>query len=109
MWLVDAVQVEDEMVLGGAGSQTFYHFDGCLVVAFMKSTLNPFDAHISIGLADGFQVLVHHVEDCPEHDIHALALTIFYELGQLISSIGFRMLPSFELYHPSSRTMYSKP
>ena len=101
VWLVDAVQVEDEMVLGGAGSQTFYHFDGCLVVAVHEIHLESLDAHISIGLADGFQVLVHHVEDCPEHDIHALALTIFYELGQLDivyrfqNASLFRVVPSF--------------
>ena len=101
VWLVDAVQVEDEMMLGGAGSQAFHHFDGGLVVAVHKIHLESLDAHISIGLADGFQVLVHHVEDCPEHDIHALALTIFYELRQLDivywfqNTSLFRVVPSF--------------
>ena len=101
VWLVDAVQVEDEMMLGGAGSQTFYHFDGGLVVAVHEIHLESLDAHISIGLADGFQILVHHVEDCPEHDIHALALTIFYELRQLDivywfqNTSLFRVVPSF--------------
>ena len=101
VWLVDAVQVEDEMMLGGAGSQTFHHFDGGLVVAVHKIHLESLDAHIGIGLADGFQVLVHHVEDCPEHDIHALALTIFYELRQLDivywfqNASLFRVVPSF--------------
>ena len=101
MWLVDAVQVEDEMMLGGAGSQTFHHFDGCLVVAVHEIHLESLDAHIGIGLADGFQVLVHHVEDCPEHDVHALALTVFYELRQLDivywfqNASLFRVVPSF--------------
>ena len=101
MWLVDAVQVEDKVMLGGAGSQTFHHFDGCLVVAVHEIHLESLDAHISIGLADGFQVLVHHVEDCPEHDIHALALTVFYELRQLDivywfqNASLFRVVPSF--------------
>ena len=101
VWLVDAVQVEDEMMLGGAGSQAFHHFDGGLVVAVHKIHLESLDAHIGIGLADGFQVLVHHVEDCPEHDIHALALTIFYELRQLDivywfqNASLFRVVPSF--------------
>ena len=89
------------MMLGGAGSQTFHHFDGSLVVAVHEIHLESLDAHISIGLADGFQVLVHHVEDCPEHDIHALALTIFYELRQLDivywfqNASLFRVVPSF--------------
>ena len=101
VWLVDAVQVEDEMMLGGAGSQTFHHFDGGLVVAVHEIHLESLDAHIGIGLADGFQILVHHVEDCPEHDIHALALTIFYKLGQLDivywfqNTSLFRVVPSF--------------
>ena len=101
VWLVDAVQVEDEMMLGGAGSQAFHHFDGCLVVAVHEIHLESLDAHISIGLADRFQILVHYVEDCPEHDIHALALTIFYELRQLDivywfqNASLFRVVPSF--------------
>ena len=65
VWLVDAVQVEDEMMLGCAGSQAFHHFDGGLVVAVHEIHLESLDAHIGIGFADGFQVLVHHVEDCP--------------------------------------------
>ena len=98
---VDAVQVEDEMMLGCAGSQAFHHFDGGLVVAVHEIHLESLDAHISIGLADGFQVLVHHVEYCPKHDIHALALTIFYELRQLDivywfqNASLFRVVPSF--------------
>ena len=88
-------------MLGCAGSQAFHHFDGGLVVAVHKIHLESLDAHIGIGLADGFQVLVHHVEDCPEYDIHALALTIFYELRQLDivywfqNASLFRVVPSF--------------
>ena len=101
VWLVDAVQVEDEMMLGCAGSQAFHHFDGGLVVAVHKIHLETLDAHIGIGLADGFQILVHHVEDCPKHNIHALALTIFYEFRQLDivywfqNASLFRVVPSF--------------
>lgn len=47
---VDAVQVEDEMMLGCAGSQAFHHFDGGLVVAVHEIHLESLDAHISIGL-----------------------------------------------------------
>ena len=89
------------MMLGGAGCQTFHHFDGSLVIAVHEIHLESLDAHISIGLADCFQVLVHHIEDCPEHDIHALALTIFYELRQLDivywfqNTSLFRVVPSF--------------
>ena len=89
------------MMLGGAGSQAFHHFDGGLVVAVHKIHLESLDAHISIGLADGFQVLIHHVEDCPENDIHTLALTVFYELRQLDivywfqNASLFRVVPSF--------------
>ena len=95
------MQVEDKMMLGGAGSQTFHHFDGSLVVAVHEIHLESLDAHISIGLADGFQVLVHHVEHSPEYDVHALALTIFYELRQLDivywfqNASLFRVVPSF--------------
>ena len=95
------MQVEDKMMLGCAGSQAFHHFDGGLVVAVHKIHLESLDAHISIGLADRFQILVHYVEDCPEHDIHALALTIFYELRQLDivywfqNASLFRVVPSF--------------
>ena len=101
VWLVDAVQVEDEMMLGCAGCQTFHHFNGSLVVAVHEIHLESLDAHISIGLADSFQVLVHHIEDRPKHDIHALALTIFYELRQLDivywfqNASLFRVVPSF--------------
>ena len=89
------------MMLGCAGSQTFHHFDGCLVVAVHKIHLESLDAHIGIGLADGFQILVHHVEHSPENDIHALAFTIFYELRQLDivywfqNASLFRVVPSF--------------
>ena len=101
VWLVDTVQVENEMMLGGAGSQAFHHFDGGLVVAVHEIHLESLDAHISIGLADGFQILVHHVEHSPEHDIHVLALTVFYELRQLdivywfLNASLFRVVPSF--------------
>ena len=89
------------MMLGGAGSQTFHHFNGCLVVAVHEIHLESLDAHIGIGLADVFQVLVHHVEHSPEYDVHALALTVFYELRQLDivywfqNASLFRVVPSF--------------
>ena len=71
------------MMLGGAGSQALYHFHGSLVVAVHEIHFKSFDAHVGIGLADGFQVLVYHVEHCPEYDAYAFLAGVFDELRQL--------------------------
>ncbi len=70
-------------MLRGAGGKAVDHFDGSLVVAVHEVYLESLDAHVGIRLADGLQVLVHHVEHGPEHDANALGIRIFYELWQL--------------------------
>ena len=81
--LVDAVEVEHEVMLGGAFTDAVDHLHAFLVVAVKEVDLETLDAHVGILLAGLFELGVEHVEDRPKHDANAAVFAILDEFGEI--------------------------
>lgn len=99
------MEVEDEVIPGGALGKPLDHLDGRLVVAVHEVYLEPLDAQAGIVPADGLKVLVHDIEHGPQHDAHFLAIGIGNEAGQMdvVNGLeyraGFGVIPSLVQDH----------
>ena len=79
----DAVIVEHEMALGASLGDAVYHLGGLLVVAVEEIDFESFDAHGGVVVAGFVELLVQHVEDCPEDDADVFLLAVADEFGQV--------------------------
>ena len=82
-WLIDAVVVEHQMVFGTDFSNAVNHFHTFLVVAVEEIHLESSNAHVRIGFADCFEIVVKNVEHGPENDADSLLFAVCNEFGQI--------------------------
>ena len=93
---VEAVIVEEEVVLGSLLADAVGHLDARLVITVEEVNLEALDAHGGVLLASLLELVIKHVEHRPKDNVDALLLSVGDELlevqfgddGEHVAALG---------------------